>query len=315
MKHVLSLFDLQSAEVKKVLSMAAQLKQKVNSGKRTDFLAGLNIGLLFQKQSLRTRVSFEVGIRQLGGSSVYLASDVGFGKREPIKDISRILGSYVDGLVFRGHDHRDVEELATHCPCSVINGLTDQYHPCQGLADALTIQESFGDRDDLVVTFVGDGNNVAKSLALACAHLGWTFRIGAPKEYAFEEDFLKSLLERFPKANIEITSDPKAASKDAHVLYADVWTSMGQEAESEKRRKDFADFQIDNRLMDLADSSAIFLHCLPAIREEEVTSEVIDGSASRIYDQAENRMHAQKALLCMLLADRRPEIETFEFHL
>lgn len=303
-RHVLSLFDLSTDEVRRVLDLSSELKAKFKRGVRPNVLQSQVLGLLFQKQSLRTRVSFESGVRQLGGTSLYLADDVGFGKREPTKDIATILGSYVDAIVFRGYRHQDCIDLAKYSPCPVINGLTDYTHPCQALADALTAIETFGADQKLTLTYIGDGNNVSRSLAIVCAHLGWSFRIAAPKAYWFEESFFDTVRKHLPDADLVATDDPKAAAADSHVLYTDVWTSMGQEAEKEARLKAFADYQVNEALMSLANPEAIFLHCLPAIRGEEVSEGVIDGPQSRIYQQAENRMHAQKGLLFWLLHDR-----------
>jgi ornithine carbamoyltransferase len=307
-RHVLSLLDLTSDEVRRVLFLAAELKSKFKRGVRPSILNGQVLALLFQKQSLRTRVSFESGIRHLGGSSLYLADDVGFGKREPTQDIATILGSYVDAIVFRGYRHQDCVDLAKFAPCPVINGLTDHSHPCQALADALTIMEAFGDeaanQRPLTVTYIGDGNNVARSLGEVCGHLGWRFRLASPAAYSLEPEFFSELSARFPQASFQAYTDPAAAATDAHVLYTDVWTSMGQEAERAERLVAFAPFQINRQLLSRANPAAIFLHCLPAIRGEEVTAEVIDGAHSRIYPQAENRMHAQKGLLYWLLHDR-----------
>lgn len=304
LRHVLSLFDLSSSEVQRVLTLSVQLKDKMKRGVRPDVLKSQVLALLFQKQSLRTRVSFESGVRQLGGSSIYLADDIGFGKREPTQDIATILGSYVDAIVFRGYRHQDAVELARFAPCPVINGLTDYTHPCQALADALTAIEVFGDQQELTVTYIGDGNNVSRSLALVCAHLGWNFRIAAPKNYWIEPEFFDKIRQQFPNAQMHCLADPRAAADGAHVLYTDVWTSMGQESEKAARLEAFADFQINDALMKHAQADAIFLHCLPAIRGEEVSRSVIDGPQSRIYQQAENRMHAQKGLLYWLLHDR-----------
>lgn len=307
-RHVLTLLDLTSNEVRRVLFLAAELKSKFKRGVRPTVLNGQVLALLFQKQSLRTRVSFESGIRHLGGSSLYLADDVGFGKREPTQDIATILGSYVDAIVFRGYRHHDCVDLAKYAHCPVINGLTDHSHPCQALADAMTVLEAFGEdaanQRPLTVTYVGDGNNVARSLAEVCGHLGWRFRLASPAAYSLEPEFFTQLSEKFPQATFHAYTDPLEAARDSHVLYTDVWTSMGQEAEREERLLAFAPFQINAPLMRAADPAAIFLHCLPAIRGEEVTADVIDGSQSRIYAQAENRMHAQKGLLYWLLHDR-----------
>ncbi len=304
LRHVLSLFDLSRDELKRTLTLSSELKEKFNRGVRPSVLKAQVMALLFQKQSLRTRVSFESGIRQLGGSSLYLADDVGFGKREPTQDIATILGSYVDAIVFRGYHHQDCVDLAKYAPCPVINGLTDYSHPCQALADALTGIEEFGDNQKLIVTYIGDANNVSRSLAIVCAHLGWSFRIAAPEGYWFEDSFFDQVRQVFPEADLEAMVDPRAAAENSHVIYTDVWTSMGQEDEKTARLKAFNGYQINDQLMGLADPDAIFLHCLPAIRGEEVTASVIDGPQSRIYLQAENRMHAQKGLLYWLMHDR-----------
>lgn len=307
-RHVLSLLDLTSNEVRRVLFLAAELKSKFKRGVRPSVLNGQVLALLFQKQSLRTRVSFESGIRHLGGSSLYLADDIGFGKREPTQDIATILGSYVDAIVFRGYRHQDCVDLAKFAHCPVINGLTDHSHPCQALADALTIIEAFpedaANQRPITVTYIGDGNNVARSLGEVCGHLGWRFRLASPTAYALEPEFYAQLSQRFPQASFKAYTDPAEAAAEAHVLYTDVWTSMGQEAERAERLVAFAPFQINSKLLKLANPAAIFLHCLPAIRGEEVTADVIDGPHSRIYPQAENRMHAQKGLLYWLLHDR-----------
>jgi len=309
LRHVLTLFDLRAAEVARVLKLAAELKEKFRRGVRPAVLQAQVLALLFQKQSLRTRVSFESGIRQLGGSSLYLAEDVGFGKREPTQDIATILGSYVDAIVFRGYRHQDCADLARYAPCPVINGLTDYAHPCQALADALTIIEAFGEAmaleaPDLTVTYIGDGNNVARSLAEVCGHLKWRFRLAAPPEYSLEDEFFQRVQAEFPETTFQAMTDPREAARKAHVIYTDVWTSMGQEDQRTQRLEAFAPFQVNADLMQLADPAAIFLHCLPAVRGEEVTADVIDGPQSRIYQQAENRMHAQKGLLYWLLHDR-----------
>ncbi|MDP1562647.1 MAG: ornithine carbamoyltransferase [Pirellulaceae bacterium] len=307
-RHVLTLLDLTPNEVRRVLFLAAELKSKFKRGVRPTVLNGQVLALLFQKQSLRTRVSFESGIRHLGGSSLYLADDVGFGKREPTQDIATILGSYVDAIVFRGYRHQDCVDLAKYAHCPVINGLTDHSHPCQALADAMTVLEAFGEdaanHRPLTVTYVGDGNNVARSLAEVCGHLGWRFRLASPAAYSLEPECFTQLSAKFPQASFRAYTDPLEAARDSHVLYTDVWTSMGQEAERDERLMAFTPFQINAPLMSAADPAAIFLHCLPAIRGEEVTADVIDGPQSRIYAQAENRMHAQKGLLYWLLHDR-----------
>ena len=301
-KHVTSLLDVSSNDIREILDLAIKLKKDHREGKREPLLAGKTVALLFEKPSLRTRVSFEAGIGQLGGSSLFLGQDVGWGKREPVKDFSQVLSRYVEAIVFRSFSHNSILELAEFSTCPVINGLSDLYHPCQALADILTIEENLNGATPKVA-FIGDANNVSRSLAIVCAKLGIQFSIAGPEGYQFEEEFAKKLEKEYEGFKFEQTSDAAAAVKDATAVYTDVWASMGQEAEQKKREKDFADFQVDSKLMNQANENVIFLHCLPARRGQEMTAEVIDGPNSRIVDQAENRMHAQKALLVWLLGD------------
>ena len=301
-RHVLSLNDLTNSEVRRVLELGVELKAKVKSGTREDLLPRHVMGLLFEKPSLRTRVSFETLMAQMGGSSLFLGSDVGFGSREPLCDFMPILTSYLDVLVIRAKKHSVVEEALQYSQCPVINGLTDVSHPCQAFADILTVQElSGGNLDDVKIAYLGDGNNVAYSLALICSKLGVSLSIGAPKKYQFEQSFIDELNTTAGDATIEQTDDVVAAATGANFLYTDVWTSMGQEAENEQRIADLGGYQINADLMKHAADGAKFLHCLPARRGEEVTSDVIDGEASAIIGQAENRLHAQKGLVYWLL--------------
>ncbi|MEW4454843.1 ornithine carbamoyltransferase [Bremerella sp. JC817] len=303
MRHFLSLFDVSDDELKRIFELGHQLKARLKSGVREPVLQGKVAGLLFEKPSLRTRVSFEAGMAQLGGSSLFLGEDVGWGKREAPQDFSRVIGQYLDVIVCRAKGHEKVETLAKYADTIIINGLTDLCHPCQALADLMTIHEEFGKLEGQKLTFVGDGNNVSRSLALACAKTGMTFSIAAPKGYEIEQEFIDRVLKHAPGAKIEQTSDPIEAVTGACAVYTDVWASMGQEAEQAKREKDFADFQVNGKLMAAAEKDAIFLHCLPAKRGQEVTDEVMDCPTSRIVEQAGNRMHAQKGLLVWLLTE------------
>ena len=303
MRHVLSLFDLSTEEIRRVLEISADLKSKLASGDRPDILARNVLGLLFEKPSLRTRVSFETLISQLGGSSLFLGQDVGWGKREPLCDFMPILTSYLDVLVIRAKSHKQVEEATQFSQCPIINGLTDISHPCQALADILTAQELSGGLEGVKMSYLGDGNNVAYSLAVACSKLGVPFRIGAPKNYQFEQSFLDDLNKAAGSELIVQTADPREAADGATVVYTDVWTSMGQEAESKQRLADLADYQVNEELMKCAAHDAKFLHCLPARRGEEVASEVIDSPASAIIQQANNRLHAQKGLVVWLMTE------------
>ncbi|MCL4132385.1 UNVERIFIED_CONTAM: hypothetical protein GTU68_025415 [Idotea baltica] len=301
MRHVLSLDDLTNDEVKRVLEIAASLKARLIENDRPALLAGHVMGLLFEKPSLRTRVSFETLVKQLGGGSLFLGEDVGWGKREPLCDFMPILTSYLDVLVIRAKSHEKVVEATKFSQCPIINGLTDVSHPCQALADILTIQEIAGTTEGQKLAYLGDGNNVAYSLALICAKLGIEFRIGAPAGYQFESTLLDRLNKEAGKTLITQTDDPKAAAEGVNFIYTDVWTSMGQEAETKKRLTDLASFQVNESIMSVAAKDARFLHCLPARRGEEVSAGVIDSPASAIIQQANNRLHAQKGLVAWLL--------------
>lgn len=302
-RHLLTLDDLSSREISQLLTLAGRIKTEVKKGLRRPRLAAKTLAMIFEKQSLRTRVSFEAGMTQLGGSSLFLGADVGFGKRESMADFSRVLSSMVDGIVIRAMKHETAVELARYASCPVINALTDKAHPCQALADMLTIKERFGKLKGLKLAYIGDSNNVTASLVRAGAKLGLRIAIASPKGYQFSKPETEELVGTIPAAgfSLEQTTDPAEAVKDAHAVYTDVWVSMGQEKEAAKRKKAFADYRVDAALMKVARKDAIFLHCLPAKRGLEVTDEVMDSPQSVIVDQAENRMHAQKALLVMLL--------------
>ena len=302
MRHLLTLADVSAAEVQRIFAITEDLKTKFEQGLREPLLPGRVLALLFEKQSLRTRVSFEAGMVHLGGSSLMLGDDAGFGKRESIADFSRVLSEMVDVIVVRAKRHTTVEEFAKYSSASVINGLTDLAHPCQALADLYTLREHCGKLEGLKVTWVGDGNNVARSLAEGCGHLGVNLTVCTPPGYEFDDAFLKESKKKFPAFNVTATHDPKAAVRDAAAVYTDVWASMGQEAEGEKRKRDFADYQVNAKLMSQAPTDSIFLHCLPAHRGEEVTDDVIDSENSVVVAQAANRMHVQKGILVWLLA-------------
>jgi ornithine carbamoyltransferase len=301
MRHVLSLFDLSAAEVDRVFSITEDLKTKYNEGLREALLPGRVTALLFEKPSLRTRVSFEAGMTNLGGSSLFLGDDVGFGKRETISDFSRVLSSFVDALVVRARDHETVAAIADAATCSVINGLTDKFHPCQALADLFTLRELVGKLRGHTLAYVGDANNVAKSLAIGCGKVGVRMTIASPQGYEFDDEFRAQLAKDVPELELLVTNDPVEAVDDATAVYTDVWTSMGQEAETAERKRIFADYQVNAELMSHAAAGAYFMHCLPAHRGEEVTAEVIDGPTSVVVQEANNRMHVQKGLLVWLL--------------
>ncbi len=301
MRHLLTLDDLDTQAIEQLLALAAELKGEFQRGIRRPRLTGQVLGLLFSKPSLRTRVSFQAGMSQLGGSSLYLGGDVGWKNRESIADFARVVSRYLDAIVCRTHAHEEVHELAKYSSCPVINGLTDSAHPCQALADVLTLRE-YGPSDRRPkLAFVGDGNNVSRSLAVACSRLGIDFSLAAPAAYQLEPELLDRLRQESPATEITQTTELSDALKDATAVYTDVWSSMGFEAESERRERDFAAYQVNANLMSFAPKDAIFLHCLPAHRGLEVTDEIIDGPQSRVIDQAENRMHVQKALLVWLL--------------
>lgn len=301
MRHVLTLFDLTPKEIERIFAITEDLKTKFLQGIREPLFPGRVLALLFEKQSLRTRVSFETAIANLGGSSLFLGKDVGWGERESMADFGQVLGQYVDAVVCRSNSHAKVEELAKHCTCSIINGLTDTSHPCQALADLYTLRERHGSLSGLRLAYVGDANNVARSLAVACGKLGVEFAVAAPERYQFDSEFRSRLKKELPALKLLETADPVEAVKGAAAVYTDVWTSMGQEAEHRERVVAFAKYQVNAALMKHADPDACFLHCLPAHRGEEVSAEVIDGPQSAIVQEAGNRLHAQKGLLAWLL--------------
>jgi ornithine carbamoyltransferase len=306
-KHFITLADYSKKELMGFLNRAVELKALWKSGKRITPLSGKILGLLFEKPSLRTRVTFEVGMRQLGGDSLYMsASDVQLGVRESVGDVARNLDRYLDGIVLRTFRHEVVEELARWCSIPVINGLTDLLHPCQILSDLLTVLEKKGRVEGVRLAYVGDGNNVANSWLLGAALMGMHLTMACPRGYEPDGAITKKArrLARASGARIAIESDPRHAVKGAEIIYTDVWTSMGKERESAKRRVHFQGFQVDAALLSLAEPDVLVMHCLPAHRGEEITDEVLDGPHSIVFDQAENRLHAQKAILEALLGSR-----------
>jgi ornithine carbamoyltransferase len=301
MRHLITLADLTPQEIDHVFSISEDLKSKSARGLREPLLPGRVMALLFEKQSLRTRVSFEAGMAHLGGSAMFLGSDVGFGRRESIADFAHVLSKYVDVIVVRANRHQTLVELAAHCSCSVINGLTDFAHPCQAMADLFTIRELAGSLQGRTLAWVGDANNVARSLALGCGKVGMAMIMATPQKYQFDDQTLAFLRREVPDLDLTVTTDPVEAVRDAMVVYTDVWASMGQESQRETRRRDFADYQVNAELLSHAQKGAVFMHCLPAHRGEEVTDEVIDGPQSIVVTQAANRLHAQKGILAWLL--------------
>lgn len=303
-KHFLDLADWSSPAIRDLLDLAIQLKAEWQQGGNQPILRGKTLAMVFQKPSLRTRVSFEVGMQQLGGTAIMLGpNEIGLGKRESIADVARTLAAYTQIIMARVFDHQHAVELARWAGIPVINGLTDDYHPCQALADALTIREALGDLAGVTVTFVGDGNNVAASLAQVVAHTGGHFRIATPVGYELPPVVIDGAAQ-IAAANggsIQTMTDPYAAVAGADVVYTDTWVSMGQEAETEARLPVFQGYQVNPALMAAARPGARVMHCLPAHRGYEITDDVADGPASIIFQQAENRLHAQKAILATLL--------------
>ena len=300
-RHLIVPEDLTAAEIEAVFAISRDLQEKFAAGRRDALLPGRVLALVFEKPSLRTRVSFQAAMTHLGGSSLFLGADSGFASsRESIADFGRVLSEYVDAIVCRSKAHETILRLAEVSSVPVINGLSDESHPCQALADIYTLRQEVGRVNGLTMTFVGDGNNVARSLAVVCGLLGMRFVLAAPKEYQFDDAFRSHLKTILPEADVEETTDPVAGVRDAAVVYTDVWTSMGQEEERQARLKAFAPYQVNAALMAHC-PSALFMHCLPARRGEEVTDEVIDGERSVVVTQAANRMHVQKGLIAWLL--------------
>jgi ornithine carbamoyltransferase len=292
--------DWSHDELLEVLDLADDLKRRQQAREEHHLLPGRTLGMIFQKPSTRTRVSFEVGIYQLGGTGLYLsAGDLQLGRGETIKDTAVVLSRYLDAIMIRTFAQSDVEELAANASIPVINGLTDSSHPCQALADVMTIRERFGRLEGLKVVYLGDGNNVCASVMVACAKLGMNFVAATPSGYRPDEEIVR--IARGAGGTVELTDDPRAAVEGADVLYTDVWTSMGQEDERQQRLHDLAGFGIDSELVKQAGDHAIVLHCLPAHYGEEITEDVLYGPKSAVWDEAENRLHAQKALMALVI--------------
>lgn len=300
MKHLLKLSDLSSDEIIKILNLADQLKYEVKHGISHKKLKGKTLAMIFTKSSTRTRVSFETGMYQLGGNALFLSDkDLQIGRGEPIKDTARVLSRYVDGIMIRTFKQSDVEDLAKYGTIPVINGLTDYCHPCQVLADLMTIREYKGTFKGLKLCFIGDGNNMANSLIVGCIKLGMEVAIACPKDYMPDAEIVKW---GYEQGKLTITQEIFAAAEGADAVYTDVWASMGQEGEALERQKVFKNYQVNDALMSKAKPDAIVLHCLPAHRGEEITDEVFEKHADEIFDEAENRLHAQKAVMVTLMA-------------
>lgn len=310
MKHFLDIADFNSDEIEGILSLAANLKEEQKAGRSRPLFKGKVLAMVFQKPSLRTRVSFDMAMRDLSGDALYLSpQEIGLGKRESIADVARVLSGYVHVLMARVFDHAHILELAKWASVPVINGLSDYNHPCQAMADALTIREAFGSLKGLNISYIGDGNNVAVSLMKVVTKLGANFRIANPKGYDMPEGDIElgKTIAAENNGSVTLLHDPQAAAENADVIYTDTWISMGQEAEAQRREKVFPPFQVNQALVHLAKPNAIVMHCLPAHRGQEITDEVADGPHSRLFPQAENRMHAQKAILVDLLLGGDPD--------
>ena len=302
MNHLLKLLDLSTEEIIELLNLGDQLKYELKHGIRHQHLKGKTMGMIFQKSSTRTRVSFEVGMAQLGGSALFLsARDLQIGRGEPVQDTARVLSRYLDGIMIRTFAQQEVEDLATYGSIPIINGLTDFCHPCQVLADLQTIREHKGKLEGLKLCYIGDGNNMANSLIVGGLKCGMKVSIGCPDAYRPDPQVLK-FAEEYP-GMLQVTPDILEAAKDADALYTDVWASMGQEGEATERRRVFAGYQINAEVMSVAAKDAMVLHCLPAHRGEEITAEVFEAHADEIFDEAENRLHAQKAVMYLLMKD------------
>ena len=303
MDHFLAISDLSSADVQDLLDLAVRLKKEYFDKGNQPLFKGKVLGMIFQKPSLRTRVSFDMAMRHMGGDALYLSpNEIGLGKRESIADIARVLSGYVQALMARVFEHDHVLELAKWSSIPVVNGLSDYNHPCQGMADALTIQEKFGKKKGLNVTYVGDGNNVAVSLMHVSAKLGWNFTITNPEGYDLNPTSIVNAKEMASEtgSKLSFVHDPHEAVRGAQVIYTDTWTSMGQEEETARREKVFPPYQVNAKLVGEADKDVIVMHCLPAHRNQELTDDVADGPHSVIFPQAHNRLHAQKAILARL---------------
>lgn len=303
-KDLLKIEDLSKDEILDILNLADQLKYELKHGIEHPHLKGKTLGMIFEKSSTRTRVSFEVGMYQLGGYPLFLSSsDLQIGRGEPIQDTARVLSRYLNGIMIRTFAQEEVKSLAECSSIPIINGLTDDEHPCQVLADLMTIRESKNLFDDLKVSYIGDGNNMAQSLLIACLTVGMNITLAIPDKYMIKDSYIKKGIEiaKANNLNFSIVNNPNEAAIDADIIITDVWASMGKEEEAEKRMKAFQGYQVNTELMKLAKDDAIVLHCLPAHREEEITEEILELHANTIFEEAENRLHVQKAILVTLL--------------
>ncbi len=302
MKHLLKLLDLSKEEIIEILNLADQLKYENKNGIEHPILKGKTLGMIFQKSSTRTRVSFETGMYQLGGQALFLSNrDLQIGRGEPVQDTARVLSRYIDGIMIRTFEQKEVEDLANYGSIPVINGLTDFCHPCQVLADLMTVREFKGRFDGLKMCYIGDGNNMANSLIVGGLKVGMQVSVACPKDYQPDAEvleFTKQYGDMF-----SMTDVPLEAAKDADVLFTDVWTSMGEEAETEKRKLAFKGYQINDEIMAAAKPDAMVQHCLPAHREEEITEKVFEAHANEIFEEAENRLHAQKAVMVKVMGE------------
>lgn len=300
MKHLLKMLDLSTEEIIDILNLADQLKYEQKHGIPHNLLKGMTLGMIFQKSSTRTRVSFEAGMYQLGGHALFLSSkELQIGRGEPVQDTARVLSRYINGIMIRTFEQSEVENLAEYGNIPIINGLTDFSHPCQVLADLQTVREYKNKLDGLKMCYIGDGNNMANSLTVGCLKVGMDVTLACPEGYHPDKQVL-DFAAAYP--NFKLVSSPKEAAADADVLFTDVWASMGQEGEAEKRRIAFKGYQINDDIMSAAKSDAMVMHCLPAHREEEITAKVLEQHANEIFDEAENRLHAQKAVMVRLMA-------------
>lgn len=301
---LLKLLDLSSEDIHEILDLADQLKYDLKHGIKHEHLAGKTLAMIFEKNSTRTRVSFETGIYQLGGQGIFLSSaESQLGRGEPVKDTARVLSRYCDGIMIRTFEQSKVEELAEYASIPVINGLTDFSHPCQVLADLMTIREHYSSLEGLKAAYIGDGNNMANSIIVGCLKSGMDISIGCPDAYRPAREVI-DFAETVPNRKLVITSDIMEAAKDADVIFTDVWASMGMEGEKEKRIHDFAGYCVDEKLMSAAKPGCMVMHCLPAHRGEEISEGVFEAHASEIFEEAENRLHAQKAVMVLLMKDK-----------
>ncbi len=309
-KDLISIHDLSTADVNQILELAATLKAQLKNGEEHHLLKGKTLGMIFQKSSTRTRVSFEVGMWQLGGSALFLsANDLQIGRGEPVKDTARVLSRYVDGIMIRTSSHDEVIEMAKYADIPVINALTEMMHPCQALTDIFTVMEHKGNLQGLKMAYIGDGNNMVHSLIQACVKVGMDISIATPKGYEPDAEIVNEALEiaAVTGSKITLSNDPLVAAQDADVLYTDVWASMGRETEQNVRKIAFAGYQINQQVMDVAKGDAIVLHCLPAHRGEEITDDVMESKQSVVFDQAENRLHIQKAIMVLLMGQPKKQ--------